>query len=165
MSATELAWVVEAATGITSSNGHRVAPSAGALYPIETYVAVSRVEGIEAGLYHVDVRTKGLREGARRLGGRRSHDRRPRPGLPEQRARRTHLDRTISTHPLEVPPAPLPIRLLGGRSHRPYASPRRRGGGLGACMVGAFFDGTVNSLLRVDGRQEAALGLVAVGPR
>jgi SagB-type dehydrogenase family enzyme len=37
--------------------------------------------------------------------------------------------------------------------------------GLGACMVGAFFDGTVNNLLQVDGRQEAALGLVAVGPR
>ena len=37
--------------------------------------------------------------------------------------------------------------------------------GLGACMVGAFFDGTLNDLLRIDGRHEAALGLVAVGPR
>jgi hypothetical protein len=32
-------------------------------------------------------------------------------------------------------------------------------------MVGAFLDGMVNDLLDVDGRHEAALGLVAVGPR
>ena len=37
--------------------------------------------------------------------------------------------------------------------------------GLGACMVGAFFDGILNDLLRVDGWHEAALGVVAVGPR
>ena len=37
--------------------------------------------------------------------------------------------------------------------------------GLGACMVGAFLDGMLNDLLRIDGRREAALGLVAVGPR
>jgi SagB-type dehydrogenase family enzyme len=36
---------------------------------------------------------------------------------------------------------------------------------LGACLVGAFFDGMLNDLLRIDGRREAALGLVAVGPR
>jgi SagB-type dehydrogenase family enzyme len=37
--------------------------------------------------------------------------------------------------------------------------------GLGACMVGAFLDSMVNDLVRVDGRDEAALGLVALGPR
>jgi nitroreductase len=36
---------------------------------------------------------------------------------------------------------------------------------LGACMVGAFLDGMVNQLLHIDGRHEAAFGLVAVGPR
>jgi nitroreductase len=37
--------------------------------------------------------------------------------------------------------------------------------GLGACMVGAFLDGMVNDLVRVDGRGEAALGLMALRPR
>ncbi len=32
-------------------------------------------------------------------------------------------------------------------------------------MVGAFFDGMLNGLLRIDGRHEPALGLIAVGPR
>ncbi len=36
--------------------------------------------------------------------------------------------------------------------------------GLGACMVGAFLDGRVNDLVGVDGRKEATLGLIALGP-
>lgn len=36
--------------------------------------------------------------------------------------------------------------------------------GLGACMIDAYLDGEVNDLLQVDGRREAALGLLAIGP-
>jgi len=45
----QLLW---AAQGVTDSRGYRTAPSAGALYPLEIYLVVGAVEGLEAGVYH-----------------------------------------------------------------------------------------------------------------
>ena len=44
----QLLW---AAQGITTPRGYRTAPSAGALYPLETYVVVGDVNGLAAGIY------------------------------------------------------------------------------------------------------------------
>lgn len=164
LTADELAWTVLAATG-PSSSGRRTAPSAGALYPIETYVAVRDVEGIEAGLYHVDVRDQTLE---RMRSGSVAGDLLV-AGLGQDFLRRA--------------PAVFVFTGVFQRTRRKYRSRHYRyvcweGGhiaqnvylaaeaaGLGACMVGAFFDGKLNDLLDIDGRSEAALGLVALGPR
>lgn len=47
----DLGQLLWAAQGITSPEGFRTAPSAGATYPLEVYVVAERVEGLEAGLY------------------------------------------------------------------------------------------------------------------
>ncbi len=47
----EVAQLLWAAQGITSEWGGRTAPSAGALYPLETYVVVGNVEGLGTGVY------------------------------------------------------------------------------------------------------------------
>lgn len=47
----ELSQLLWAAQGITDAEGFRTAPSAGALYPLEVYVAVGNVEGINQGIY------------------------------------------------------------------------------------------------------------------
>ncbi len=44
----QLLW---AAQGITNLRGHRTAPSAGALYPLEVYVVAGNVDGLPAGVY------------------------------------------------------------------------------------------------------------------
>lgn len=53
----DLAFMLWASQGVTAQAGAhllRTSPSAGALYPIETYVSIQNVEDIATGLYHFD---------------------------------------------------------------------------------------------------------------
>lgn len=54
ISLAELGQLLWAAQGVTHPRGLRTAPSAGALYPLELYVAVGNVEGLAEGIYHYD---------------------------------------------------------------------------------------------------------------
>ena len=47
----EVSQLLWSAQGITSAGGGRTAPSAGALYPLELYLVVGDVEGIDKGVY------------------------------------------------------------------------------------------------------------------
>lgn len=53
LSLSQVSQILWAAQGITEEGGFkRAAPSAGALYPLEIYLAVRNVEGLEKGVYH-----------------------------------------------------------------------------------------------------------------
>jgi SagB-type dehydrogenase family enzyme len=63
LSLENLSQILWATQGLTASIGDyklRTAPSAGALYPVETYLLINRVDGLEPGLYHYDVETHQL---------------------------------------------------------------------------------------------------------
>jgi SagB-type dehydrogenase family enzyme len=51
MQVAQLLW---AAQGVTSPEGYRTAPSAGALYPLELHLVAGNVEGLPSGSYHYD---------------------------------------------------------------------------------------------------------------
>ncbi len=48
----EVSQLLWAAQGVTHPRGFRTAPSAGALYPLETYVVVGNVKDLQPGIYH-----------------------------------------------------------------------------------------------------------------
>jgi len=48
----ELSQILWAAQGITSKDGKRTVPSAGMTYPLEVYILVRRVNGMNPGIYH-----------------------------------------------------------------------------------------------------------------
>lgn len=56
----ELSQLLWAAQGITNEYGHRTAPSAGGLYPLEVYVVAGDVDGLEPGIYRYLTEEHGL---------------------------------------------------------------------------------------------------------
>lgn len=61
----QLSYLLWASTGIQRveyGREFRTAPSAGALYPIETYLVVNNVEGMQRGVYHYNVGERSLEE-------------------------------------------------------------------------------------------------------
>ena len=61
----ELSQVLFLTTGISADrwgNARRTAPSSGALYPIETYVVIHNVDGVERGVYHYAIRDHAIEQ-------------------------------------------------------------------------------------------------------
>lgn len=141
----------------------RAAPSGGALYPVELYVLLSAVDGLEPGVYHYRVDRHAiemLREGD------------PRARLSQQTSDPETFTKAAVTFALTA---------NFGRSHFKYGERAYRFSlleaghlcqnlllmatslGLGAVPVGGFLDDDLHDLLGVDGVDEAAIYLVATG--
>ena len=56
----QLLWSAGGLGAAATAGVTRAAPSAGATYPLELYLAAGRVEGLDAGLYHYDFRAHAL---------------------------------------------------------------------------------------------------------
>jgi SagB-type dehydrogenase family enzyme len=164
LSLEELSRLLHAAQGITDQRrGFRAAPSAGALYPIETYAVVHNVSGLEPGLYHYAVADHALER--LRVGNLRAEIMVAGIGQEMlaqaqvcfvlsavfQRTRWKYRERTYRYVLLEA----------GHIGQNLYLAATSMG--LGACAIGAFLDDELNDLLDVDGKEEAALYLISVG--
>jgi SagB-type dehydrogenase family enzyme len=145
--------------------GHRLraAPSAGALYPIEIYPVIYRVDDLPPGLYHYNVadHSLSLLQGDDLRGAIVRH------GLVQeflgqanlvlvltavfQRLRWKYQERTYRYALLEA----------GHLGQNIYLAATSMG--MGACAVGAFLDEGLNAMLGVDGLDEAAVYMLSVG--
>ncbi len=159
-----LLWATQGITGAMGGYHFRAAPSAGALYPVETYLAVHRVEGVSPGIWHFQVLDFALESVAA------GDFRQPlvAAGLSQgflgeagavfiwtgvlNRARWKYRERAVRYLFLDAGHICQNLMLAATAL------------GLGVCPVGAFFDEEVESIVGVDEQQEVALYLAAVGP-
>jgi len=162
LSLAELAQLLWAAQGITSLGGGRTAPSAGALYPLEVYVAVGDVAGLERGVYRSEPRGHRLE---RVLTGDR------RPALAAAALRQRWFEKA----PAVVVLTAVYHRTTGKYGERGVRYAHFEAGhaaenlllqaaalGLGAVVVGAFEDGRVREVLELPAAEQP-LEIVPVG--
>jgi SagB-type dehydrogenase family enzyme len=162
----ELSRLLHLAQGITEpSYPLRAAPSAGALYPIEVYPVVNGVSQLAQGVYHYSVQHHALdliREGDYRLALTAFALGQEMAGQAAvtfvltalwQRLRWKYRERSYRYALLEA----------GHIAQNLYLGATSRG--QNCVAIGAFLDDDINRLVGVDGEEESALYLVAVGPR
>jgi len=159
-----LLWATQGITGAMGGYHFRASPSAGALYPVETYLALHRVEGVASGIWHFQVLDFALELVAA------GDFRQPlaAAGLSQgfladagavfiwtgilNRARWKYRERAVRYLFLDAGHICQNLMLAATALN------------LGVCPVGAFFDEEVERIVGVDEAEEVALYLAAVGP-
>jgi SagB-type dehydrogenase family enzyme len=166
LSLDDLSFLLWASTGVhRKEQGYefRTVPSAGALYPIETYLLVNNVENLQKALYHYSIEAHALEE--------------LKAGDFAEELAHAALEQKMCINA----PVVLIWTAVFERSKWKYAQRAYRyvyleaghiaqnlavtatGIGLGSCQIGAFFDDEVNQILGVDGVNESAIYLSVVG--
>lgn len=162
----QLGYLLWASTGLgRTEQGYefRTAPSAGALYPIETYVVANSVRKLEPGLYHYAIQSHEL-----------------------EQLKTADLRRPIALAALDQgmcarTPAVFVWTAIVERSKWKYRQRAYRyiyldaghiaenlalaavSLGLGTCQIGALFDDEVNQILNIDGSEETTIYMSVAG--
>lgn len=166
LSLDDLSFLLWASTGVQrSERGYefRTVPSAGALYPVETYLIVNNVDDLEKALYHYNIEVHALEElKTGDFGGKMVH-----AALEQKMCINAQLV-LIWTAVFErskwkyAQRAYRYVYLEAGHMAQNLAV-AAAGIGLGSCQIGAFFDDEVNQILGVDGEEESAIYLSVIG--
>jgi len=158
----QLLWAAQGITRDTSDFAFRTAPSAGALYPVETYVVLHSVERVEPGVYHYAVERHELDQlkvgDFRAAAGRAALDQeiaysanavfiwtavfeRSKWKYKQRAYRYVYLDAGHIAQNLALGAVAL---------------------GLGSCQIAAIYDDEANALLGVDGVEESTIYMTVV---
>ncbi len=149
--------------GFPQSGGPRTAPSAGALYPIETYLIVNDVRELETGVYHYSIKSHQLEQ--------------LKQGEFRQEIAAAALGQGMcATAAAVFVWSAVFARCKWKYGQRGYRYIYLEAGhiaenlalaavslNLGSCEVGALYDDQVNAILGIDGREESVLCMAVVG--
>jgi SagB-type dehydrogenase family enzyme len=159
----QLLWAAQGITRPGQGAGFRTAPSAGALYPVETYLVIHTVEGIKPGVYHYAVERHALDQ--------------LRTGNFRVEIARAALDQQIAAwaNVVFVWTAVL-ARSKWKYKQRAFRYVYLDAGhiaqnvalaavalGLGSCQIAALYDDEANELLGVDGVEESVIYMAVIG--
>jgi SagB-type dehydrogenase family enzyme len=166
LSFVDLSFLLWASTGVQRrEQGYefRTVPSAGALYPIETYLIVNKVEDLGKGLYHYDIQAHALEE-------LKAGD------FAEKTAHAALEQKMFTKAPLTLIWTAIFERSKWKYAQRAYRYVYLEAGHIAqnlalsatsielrSCHVGAFFDDEINQILGVDGTEESVIYLSVVG--
>ncbi|OHB64657.1 MAG: hypothetical protein A2168_01430 [Planctomycetes bacterium RBG_13_50_24] len=162
----QLAYLLWASTGIQrvqQDYEFRTAPSAGALYPIETYVIANNVKGLEPGSYHYAIRPHQLEQLQQR-------------DLSRQIAAAALGQVMCATAAAVFILTAVFERCKWKYGQRAYRYIYLDAGhiaenlalaavslNLGTCEIGALYDDQVNSIIGIDGTEESTICMAAAG--
>tara|TARA_B100000315_G_scaffold222250_1_gene226192 strand:- start:4419 stop:5231 length:813 start_codon:yes stop_codon:yes gene_type:complete len=159
----QLVFAAQGATGKSYGTLLRTAPSAGALYPFEVYLVVNAVDDLPRGMYHYSVQKHALE--LVKSGDFRSSI--TKAGLDQDMLGDSSVAFVLTS---------VFDRLRHKYGERGYRYAYMEAGhisqniylqatslGLGSVAIGAFLDEEINKLIGIDGHNEAAIYIHAVG--
>jgi len=162
----ELAFLLWAAQGITAKMGDhflRTSPSAGALYPIETYVVVESIEGLQAGLYHFDVENFQLERLSQEVKGKDAAHVCLDQDFVAQAGLTFFWTAVLRRSMAKYGERGFRYLFLDAGHICQNALLAAEAIGCGGCPIAAFYDQEANSLLGVDGKNEAVIYAASIG--
>jgi len=161
-----LGYLLWASTGISYEQGgyaFRTAPSAGALYPIETYLVVNYVKELDPGVYHYNIKKHNLellKEGE----------------FDKKIAESALGQQMCMSAPVVFIWSAIFERMKWKYDQRAYRYVYLDAGHiaenlalaatslkLGTCQIGALFDDDINQIIEVDGKEESVIYMSVVG--
>jgi SagB-type dehydrogenase family enzyme len=158
-----LLWSTTGIQRVDSGYDFRNAPSAGALYPIETYCFANKVNGLDVGLYHYNIKLHSLEELnigdfsislARACLGQEMLTSAQVVFLWSaifERSKWKYKQRAYRYVYLDCGHIAQNLALCASSL------------GLGSCQIGAFYDDEINNILGLDGKEEGVIYLSVVG--
>lgn len=159
----QILWATQGLTARVGEYGLRTAPSAGALYPIETYLCVNRVTSLEPGLYHYNVEEHSLE-----LLKKGNFAKEVKAGaLDQQIAERASVvfiwSAVFQRSKWKYLQRAYRYMFLDAGHIAQNLALAAQGLGLGSCQIGALYDDELNTLLELEPTEESVIYLSSIG--